>query len=56
MEKGVVDEKKELRVKDVREYLEETLGLDELDPPINRTATLVGHWDDHYFPLLESME
>ena len=56
MKEGEIDEKKDLRVKDVREFLKKKLKVEELDPPMTRTATLVAHWDDHYFPLLQSME
>ena len=42
------DPKKDLRVKDVREYLKLVLDTDDLDPPINRKGTLVDSWDNHF--------
>ena len=49
------DPKKDLRVKDVREYLKLVLDEDDLDPPINRKGTLVDAWDNHYAPLLREL-
>ena len=49
------DPKKDLRVKDVREYLKLVLDTDDLDPPINRKGTLVDAWDNHYAPLLREL-
>ena len=57
--KGVVDSKKSLRVKDVREFLESEMEVgsdEELDPPMNRWNSVLEHWDSHYLPLLEENE
>ena len=57
--KGVVNAKKNLRVKDVREFLENTFELEsdeELDPPMNRWDSVLENWDSHYFPLLQEEE
>ena len=55
VQQEVVDPKKELRVKDVKAWLELVLDTDELDPPMNRKATLVENWDNHYVPILRRL-
>ena len=51
--KGVIDEKQDLRVKDVRGYLMKVLKKETLDPPIKFKKTLVHLWDSHYYPILK---